>query len=181
MADRINKVYVPALRNGDYSDYVDFLARFLEEGGKISKIVDDMWETMQTDLFVATEDCEVPTAHGAQAIKVIVPAGINVTSGGHNKIMRMDTPLQDAPHVTVDKFAARLLKKAKGITLQPEHFKQQPDHDEFLWQLDRINGFNLVERFTRARDNDRLTKPVLKQRLSNLGDTLDRIGRMSPF
>lgn len=174
MRSRINKVYTSELRNGDYSDYVNFVHKFLQAGGKASGISGDLWEIFQTDLFIATADCNVPVAHGSSAITVIVPESINVTSGGHNKLMFMDDPLKGRPTVSIDKFTARMLRD-RGLTLTPDHFRQPHNENEFLWDLDRLNGHGLMARFKRAHDNDRLTKPIIRERLRNFGHALERL------
>jgi len=178
MPGKIHKVYVPQLSSGHLSDYADYLQTFLEAGGQLQGISDDLWtgRGYNDSLFVAREDCHVPEAHGSAAITVVAPAGITVTSGGHNDILLIDDPLANSRALlSIDRLTADLLRN-QGLTLSPDHFtdRAQENKDEFLWQLDRLNGHGLIERFRRAHDDERLTKPVILKRLNNFGSYLDR-------
>ena len=170
----INKVYIPELSRASYTDYAEFVQAYLEAGGKARLYEGDLYDIFITDLFIARENCHVPEAYGAQAVKVVVPEGVNVTTGGHNTLFRMDDPLIGRPRVKIDSFVAKMLR-CKGLTLEAGHFIHDENDREFFWQLDRLNGHGLMARFKRAHDNNRLDGGIVRTRLQNFGRALDRL------
>lgn len=185
------------LKVANHTEYTDFIAEYLKAGGKIDHsygIVQDVFMDFNggaygngirrgPSLFIAKEDCVIPNEYGSRAMTIIVPRGKTVTTGGHNNILDLNAPLtaknMRASRVRVDKRIAHRLKRDHGITLKESHFTKPNERmrtkqlrDEFLWQIDRVNGVNLIERFKNAHDQGRLTAPIVLTRGRKLAHKL---------
>lgn len=67
-------------------EYKDWLAGFLERGGKITHVYDYPWRRWRW--YTVTQNCIVPAFYGSISVSLIVPSGIWVTGDmiGHNNL-----------------------------------------------------------------------------------------------
>ena len=90
--EETNKLFRGKLRQAKVKDYKNWLAGFLEKGGKPTHCYDYPLEGGMEDWKTACSDFRIIPLFGADSLNIIVPKGIEFLGGelGHNNLYFMD-------------------------------------------------------------------------------------------
>lgn len=87
-----DKLFGGKLRQARVEDYKNWLAGFLEKGGKPTNCYEYPMEPGLDDWKVALNDFQISPLFGTESLNIIVPSGIKFLGGelGHNNLYFMD-------------------------------------------------------------------------------------------
>lgn len=86
-----NRLFERRLRQASIEDYKDWLAGFLEKGGKPTHYHDYPMENGLDDWKVALKNFRIVPLFGTDSLNIIIPSGIKFLGGelGHNSLYLM--------------------------------------------------------------------------------------------
>jgi len=89
---RADGLFKGKLRQASIEDYRNWLAGFLEKGGKLTHCYEYLIERGLDDWKVALKDFQISPLFGTESLNIIVPSGIKFLGGelGHNNLYLMD-------------------------------------------------------------------------------------------